>query len=1147
MDLSTALASSVANEVRRRGEAYFRDGRVRIVAHGPGFVSATVSGSSSYDVELVRTADSLVASCTCPYYERDLDICKHIWAAVLAAGAAGHLLSRSGKAPRWITPADEEPRDLGDGDDGGDGSDSGDAGDDDDFQSEARWRQPSPAPAVSHRLATPPLPLPGQTPVSRFQPQTPQTPPPPGWRHHLARLALEPPAAPAPVEDLHYLLDPQAARTSGVMRLELLERSRKANGEWGKFRAPKILRAHLASRVADTLDRQILALLVGAGQYSGTTPSWQAWRAWGDFAAVPPQCNVPEALAPMLLPLLCASGRAHLRRDPGGGEGPPLAWDDGEPWTLWLELRREQDGQGYALAGSLRRGAERMSLEHPAFMIRAGFVFTADRVSRLEHGGAFGWIALLRNEGALKVPAAEVGDLIARLFSLPTAPPLDLPEELRCEEQSEAPGPRLLLLGPDARPARWQAATAFFHYSAGQVAAGAAGRHLYQPESRRLILRDREAETRALERLRELGFRPAAGRGSGAGGRNGPGSCELQIERRQVGEAVQALLAEGWLVEAEGGRLRAPSRFQLAVSSGMDWFELAGGVEFDGETVAFPELLAALQRGESTVRLGDGSSGLLPEEWLRRFAPLAAFGRSAGDRLRFHAAQVGLLDALLAAEPAATCDAAFDRARQRLQSFAGIEPAEAPDGFRGELRSYQKAGLAWLHFLRDFGFGGCLADDMGLGKTVQVLALIESRRAQRQRLGLGPSLVVVPRSLIFNWIAEAARFAPWLRVRNHTGVERDRQGESFAGCDLALTTYGTLRRDVSALRQIDFDYIVLDEAQAIKNPHSESAKAARLLKGNHRLVLTGTPIENHLGDLWSLLEFLNPGMIGTSAVLRSAGGSSLLRDPDEATRALLSRALRPFILRRTKEQVATELPRKIEQTIFCELPAGQRRLYDELRNHYRAALGARVEEDGLGRVKILVLEALLRLRQAACHPGLLDPGRGQEPGAKLEFLVPQLAEVLEEGHKAVVFSQFTSFLAILRRELDRQGLAHAYLDGRTRDRAAPVARFQSDPACKLFLISLKAGGLGLNLTAAEYVYLLDPWWNPAVEAQAIDRAHRIGQSRQVFAYRIVAKDTVEEKILALQQSKRELADSIIAADDSLLRRLTREDLELLLS
>jgi SNF2 family DNA or RNA helicase len=301
-------------------------------------------------------------------------------------------------------------------------------------------------------------------------------------------------------------------------------------------------------------------------------------------------------------------------------------------------------------------------------------------------------------------------------------------------------------------------------------------------------------------------------------------------------------------------------------------------------------------------------------------------------------------------------------------------------------------------------------------------------------------------------------------------------------------------------------------------------------------------VENHLGELWSLFEFLNPGMLGHASVFGRGG-----RNPDASTRVLLARALRPFILRRTKAQVARELPPKTEQTIYCDLEGRERKLYDELRDYYRAKLLKNVDIDGLNKAKFQVLEALLRLRQAACHPGLIDKSSVKQPSAKLEALIEQLEQVLEEGHKALVFSQFTSLLAILRDRLDTAKIPYAYLDGRTRDRQARVEQFQNDGDVKLFLISLKAGGLGLNLHAAEYVYLLDPWWNPAVEAQAIDRAHRIGQTRQVFAYRLIARDTVEEKVLELQQSKRDLADAIITADNSLLQNLTREDLELLLS
>jgi SNF2 family DNA or RNA helicase len=382
-----------------------------------------------------------------------------------------------------------------------------------------------------------------------------------------------------------------------------------------------------------------------------------------------------------------------------------------------------------------------------------------------------------------------------------------------------------------------------------------------------------------------------------------------------------------------------------------------------------------------------------------------------------------------------------------------------------------------------------------------------------------------------------------LRLKDHTGA--DRSTADFAGYNLILTTYGTLQRDIANLKDIEFEYVILDEAQTIKNAQTKSAKAARLLKARHRLALSGTPVENHLGELWSLFEFLNPGMLGSSWLGKNA--SQTLRNPDEATRRTLARALRPFILRRTKEQVAAELPPKLEQTLLCEVQGPQRRLYDELRDHYRRSLLGKIDQQGLARSKMHVLEALLRLRQAACHPGLIDPTKVDDSSAKLETLLPRLAEVLDEGHKALVFSQFTSLLAIVRRRLDANHTPYEYLDGQTRDRRACVERFQNDPECRLFLISLKAGGLGLNLTAAEYVFLLDPWWNPAVEAQAIDRAHRIGQGRPVFAYRLIAKDTVEEKILELQQSKRDLADAIITADNSVIGALTREDLELLLS
>jgi SNF2 family DNA or RNA helicase len=725
---------------------------------------------------------------------------------------------------------------------------------------------------------------------------------------------------------------------------------------------------------------------------------------------------------------------------------------------------------------------------------------------------------------------------VNELLKMPSLPFLDLPTELQFEEVTIPPKPQLKI---KAQKQAWGQeklqGELSFAYDDQVVSQGQAGRGLFQEETKRLLLRDANAEAAALALLHQLGFRRPTYYYAQ--------KTSLELTPRHLPRVVRTLIGAGWHVEAEGKLYRQPGEFNIEVTSGIDWFELHGEVQFGDTMAKLPRLLEAVRRGDNIVQLDDGSFGMLPEEWLKKYGLLAGLGKVKDDHLQFSRTQVGLLDALLAAQEEATCDETFQKARQELRRFEGIAALDPPGSFTGELRGYQREGLGWLDFLQRFKFGGCLADDMGLGKTVQVLALLDSRTSVKKKPG--PSLVVVPRSLIFNWKQEAVRFTPNLKVLDHTGLGRLKPGAHFQDYDLILTTYGTLRRDVVEFKDVNFDYCILDESQSIKNAQSQSAKAVRLLQANHRLAMSGTPIENHLGELWSLFEFLNPGMLGQASVFKLNGAAA--RKPEPETQALLAKALRPFILRRTKEQVAKDLPQKTEQTMFCELEADQRKLYDELRDYYRLSLLDKIQKEGINKAKIQILEALLRLRQAACHPGLIDKKKTGEPSAKLDVLLPQLREVFEEGHKALVFSQFTSLLSIVRQRLDAEKIPYEYLDGKTRDRQGKVERFQNDPDCKLFLISLKAGGLGLNLTAAEYVFLLDPWWNPAVEAQAVDRAHRIGQTRPVFAYRLIARDTVEEKVLALQKTKRALADAIITADNSLITSLDRQDLEMLLS
>jgi SNF2 family DNA or RNA helicase len=618
---------------------------------------------------------------------------------------------------------------------------------------------------------------------------------------------------------------------------------------------------------------------------------------------------------------------------------------------------------------------------------------------------------------------------------------------------------------------------------------------------------------------------------------------------------VHGLLGEGWEVEAEGRAFAVARGASARISTGVDWFGVTGEVTYDGGQAEMPEILRAMKRGQGWVRLGDGRLGLLPQDWLERWGWLGlgqtaddASGEEGSGEVRFPRQQAWLLDALLAERRDVKVDAGFRSLRKKLRAFGTARSLEEPAGLVGELRGYQREGLGWMDSLADLGLGGCLADDMGLGKTVQVLAFLERRRAaaQRAKAAARPTLVVVPRSVLFNWVDEAARFTPELTVAEHHGPARWRRFEKTRAADLIVTTYATLRLDVAKLREERFGMVILDEAQAIKNSQSQVSKAARLLVADQRLALTGTPVENRLEELWSLFEFLNPGMLG------SAAGFAKLLEPDGGASgsnlSTISEAIRPFFLRRTKAQVLAELPEKTEQTIYVELPPKQRKAYNELADYYRKLLlGADVEAEEQGGSKLEVLTALLRLRQCACHEGLIDEARADAPSAKLDELVERLEEIAQEGNKALIFSQFTSFLALLRARLDAAEIPYEYLDGKTKDRRAGVERFQSDPSVPAFLISLKAGGTGLNLTAADYVFLLDPWWNPAVESQAIDRAHRIGRTRPVVAYRIVARKTIEERVLELQATKRELVSTLFDERSGSIANLSRDELERLLS
>ncbi|HEY6293576.1 MAG TPA: SNF2-related protein [Terriglobia bacterium] len=1091
LNLSRRLAGDFDSACLHRGQTYFWQGRVHIERGAPSEVEARVIGSQAYKVTLACQSGGVISAwCDCPYFGSD-GPCKHLWATILAAEKGG-----------FLSDAPASPRSL-----------MLDCGGYTDERFEGQVERGLRLPPSAIRLA----------------------PRPPAWRSQISDIvaAREQAARSGSVwpakRQIHYIVELDSSVEAGCLALSMAVRDRKADGNWTRS-DPLFLRRGQIPQLPAPEDREILSALAGGIQYYNWGHSSASERLPGTFLVLYP-------LAEKVMALAARTGRCFLRDRLERDALVPVAWDEGGPWRLEIEMYRSDQGE-WVVSGVLSRREERMELLTPSLLIKGGLVFTHDRVAPLAEDTPFDWVLHLRKVGYIKAPEKDRDELLAVLLRSPGLPAPQVPEELRYEEVRLQPKPGLKIRTSRHVPPAVEKLRAdlSFDYDGRVVPALDRAPGVYDAAARRFLRRDSEAEKAAARLLEELGlkFRDAAYWEAPA----------WEMAPGKLPRIVRVLLEAGWHIEAEGKVFRRPGAFQLEVSSGVDWFELHGKVKYGEHAAKLPQLLEALRRGESMVRLDDGTYGVLPEEWLRRIGILAGLGTPEKGHIRFRSSQAGLLDALLAVQPEARCDETFARVRQELCCFQGVDPAPQPAGFVGRLRDYQREGLGWMQFLRRFSLGGCLADDMGVGKTAQVLALLETRRELRAAgRPAGPSLVVVPRSLVFNWKQEAERFTPKLRVFDYTGVAR--KGADFAAYDLILTTYGTLRRDALHLKEIEFDYVVLDEAQAVKNAGTEAAKAVRLLRGGHRLALSGTPVENHLGELWALFEFLNPGMLGAASVFKLNVGAG--RNPDEETRRLLAHALRPFILRRTKEQVARELPPKTEQTVYCEMEPVQRKLYDELRQHYRNALLKRIEAEGLAKSKIQVLEALLRLRQAACHPGLIDAQRTGENSAKLEVLLEQLREVLDEGHKALVFSQFTSLLRIVRDRLEGEGIDYEYLDGATRDRQTPVERFQKSADSRLFLVSLKAGGLGLNLTAAEYVFLLDPWWNPAVEAQAVDRAHRIGQTRQVFAYRLIARNTVEEKVLELQKTKRDLAAAIISADNSLLRGLRREDLELLLS
>jgi superfamily II DNA or RNA helicase len=630
-------------------------------------------------------------------------------------------------------------------------------------------------------------------------------------------------------------------------------------------------------------------------------------------------------------------------------------------------------------------------------------------------------------------------------------------------------------------------------------------------------LRDEVEERRLMRRLqRDLGLAP--------GHRvpfRGEEAVAFATRLERWGEGIRG-------ADHEWFRQAPPLQPRLTVGDGR--FDLRFEVEGEagrggsgGRGTADPAaVLRAWREGASMVPLLNGGWSPLPADWLGRFGHRVADLLAARDASGEELPRAALADlAHLCEDLEQPAPAEFTRLRTLFEDFSGIPTTALPEDLRAELRPYQKQGIDWLAFLREAGLGALLADDMGLGKTLQALCALRGR-----------TLVVAPTSVLQNWLDEAAAFRPGLRCCRYHGLNRELDPQA----DLTVTTYAILRLDVDRLAGERFDTVVLDEAQAIKNPESRVAQAAYRLQADFRITLTGTPVENRLEELWSQFHFINPGLLGGRSDFDERYARPIATaEPGVAAR--LRERIRPFTLRRLKKEVAADLPPRTDVVLHCELTPDEREVYDSVRATTLSEVVAKIGERGN---VLAALEALLRLRQASCHPSLV-PGQSAEGSSKVALLLESLDTVAAEGHRALVFSQWTSMLDLIEPALGAAGIEFLRLDGSTRDRAGVVRRFQERGGPPVLLISLKAGGTGLNLTAADHVFIVDPWWNPAVEDQAADRAHRIGQDKPVMVYRLVAEDTVEDRILALQQKKREVAEAALGEADAALS-ITREDL-----
>jgi superfamily II DNA or RNA helicase len=861
--------------------------------------------------------------------------------------------------------------------------------------------------------------------------------------------------------------------------------------------------AYTGGRTLEPADRKVFTLLAGSMR---DPEGWYHLSSTSAGTVLEALRNRPLSLASRQLSF--SDLPSHLFGELGL-EGPRR--------TITLRLRT---GDGTLLAlDSLR-----LLSEQPVFALHGNTLHrieTVASIEQLEHWQSHPTLVLARDSGG------------AFDFALEGLRRLGVILDATAEVAPPRPVFSLTLDG-DAETARAMLAV---RYGDVELPLGFAGAATHVTSDGRLLRRDVGEEAAAIDALLRSGL------SRGSGGFVAHGDRAVEFWTRGV-----STLPSDWQLygpkprEVVRVRSLAPRVGLTQASTG--WFTLEVAFAESDQSVDLERLRPLLASGRRYVKLADGSVGELPREIGEQIRKLLeeSGAEPEGSKLELAPYEAGEVERLVDLVPDSQVAPETRRFLAALRDFHGIEEIELPAGLKADLRPYQKRGLDWLVFLHRAGMSGVLADDMGLGKTVQALALLLWAKKTE---GRAPSLVVAPTSVIANWKREAERFAPNLKTILFEGPTRERQKGSFGSVDLVLTSYALLRRDFELLRKTKFRYVILDEAQHVKNPASLGARAACSLQADRRLALTGTPLENRLSDLWSLFHFLMPGFLGSETEFRSRYARPIEVDGNAGVRDRLKRRVHPFILRRLKDEVARDLPTRTDSVLPVELNPGQQALYREMLATAKNRVYSIIDAMGFKKAQISILAELLRLRQVCNDPRLLKlpPGTQLPPSAKLDAFAELVHDLIGEGHRALVFSQFTEMLGYLVDWAEEEGIRYEYLDGSTKDRQERVDRFNAKDGAPLFFISLKAGGTGLNLTGADYVIHYDPWWNPAVEQQAIDRVHRIGQTKPVFSYKLITQGTVEQKIVAMQARKKSLADNVLTTDDEIGKLLTEKDLE----